>query len=75
MDELIGLLREVVPDVDFEKETRLVTDGIISSLSFVMIFSALADHYHIEIPFEEMIPENFDSAEAILTLISKISAK
>lgn len=73
MDELISVLESVVPNVDFKTEKKLITDGVINSLSFVMLFSELSDHYHIQIPFEEMIPENFDSLEAMLTLIQKLS--
>ena len=72
MDELITVLRKAIPDVNFETDQKLVTDGVISSLSFVMIFSEISDYYGIEIPFEEMIPENFDSLTAILNLINRL---
>ena len=72
MDELITVLKEAIPDVNFETDQKLVTDGVISSLSFVMIFSEISDYYGIEIPFEEMIPENFDSLTAILNLINRL---
>lgn len=73
MEELISVLETAVPDVNYKGSDKLITDGIISSLHFVIIFSAISDYYKIEIPFEELIPENFDSLEAMLSLINKLS--
>lgn len=72
MQELVELLRAVNPNIDYENGERLISDGIIDSLTFVMIFTAISEHYGISIPFEEMIPENFDSADAMQKLIERV---
>lgn len=73
MDELLHVLNSVVENVDFNTEQKLITDGIINSLSFVIIFTTISDHYKIEIPFEEIVPENFDSLDAMYNLIQRLS--
>ena len=75
MQQLINLLKSVNPNIDYENEKGLISDGVIDSLSFVMIFTAIAENYGIEIPLEEMIPENFDSADAMLKLIERMNNK
>ena len=69
MQQLINLLKSVNPNIDYENERGLISDGVIDSLSFVMIFTAIAEKYGIDIPLEEMKSENFDSADAMLKLI------
>lgn len=72
MDELLSVVKSVIPNIDLFDHHKLVTDGVINSLSFVMLFTAISDHYGIEIPFDDMIPENFDSIEAISALIERL---
>lgn len=72
MDRLYEILEEIRPDVDFRSTKDLVTSNYIDSFDIVTIISYLEDEYSIEIPVEEMIAKNFDSAEAIMEMISEI---
>lgn len=72
MDRLYEILEEVRPDVDFRNIKSLVTSNYIDSFDIVTIISYIEDEYSIEIPVEEMIAKNFDSAEAIMEMISEI---
>jgi len=72
MDELLEVLDSVKPDVDFANETALVDGGVLNSFDLVMIVGELQDHYDITIPADEILPEHFNSAEAILDLIEDI---
>ena len=58
--------------VDWEKGEDLVDDGIIDSMDVVTIISEITDAYDIEIPSEEMEPENFNSAKAIYAMIQRL---
>jgi acyl carrier protein len=69
MEELIKILTEICPGVDFEKETALIDGGVIDSFDIVAIVTELMDHYEIEINVEDLLPENFNSAEAIYQLV------
>lgn len=72
MEELIKLLSETIEGVDFENEDRLMTDKIISSIDLTEIIAEIEDHYDIEIDMEYMVPENFESAQAMLNMIEEL---
>lgn len=72
MDRLLELLKEIRPDVDFENETELIDDGILDSFDVVSIISEIDDAFGVQIRINELDPENFNSAEAIWTLIEKL---
>lgn len=72
MKELLEILETCCPDVDFEHETALIDDGILTSLDIVMIVGELNDTYGISITVDELEPENFNSAEAILALVERL---
>ena len=72
MDELLEILNELHPDVDFEVEDSLVDDRILDSLDIVSLISEIDDRFDVAIPAEEIIPENFNSAEAIYDLICRL---
>lgn len=72
MKELLEILETCCPDVDFEHETALIDDGILTSLDIVMIVGELNDTYDISITVDELEPENFNSAEAILALVERL---
>ena len=69
MEKLLQILRETCPGVDFEKETTLVDDGIIDSMDIITIVSEIMDAFSIELSVEDLVPENFNSIDAIISLI------
>ena len=72
MEELLNILKELHEDVDFEAEENLVDDGILDSLDIVTLITEINDAFDVSIPAEEIIPENFNSATAIWSLIEKL---
>ena len=72
MDKLIEILFDLHPDVDFETEDGLVDNGILDSLDIVTLITEINDKFDVSIPAEEIIPENFNSAEALYALIEKL---
>ena len=72
MEQLIEILSDLHPDIDFETEDGLVDNGILDSLDIVTLITEINDAFDISIPAEEIIPENFNSAEALYALILKL---
>lgn len=72
MEELLEILHQLQPTVDFEKETALVTGGILDSFDIVNLVTELNNTYDIEITASDLIFENFDSAAAILALVERL---
>lgn len=72
MKEILEILQEMHPDVDFEKEQHLIDDRIIDSLDIVTLISEIDDKLDVTIPAEEIIPENFNSVEALSELVRRL---
>jgi Phosphopantetheine attachment site. len=72
MEELLEILTELHPDVDYDKEEHLVDDRILDSLDIITLISEIDDRLDVTIPAEEIIPENFNSAKALGEPISRL---
>lgn len=72
MEELLEILSEVKPGVDFETEKELVDSGILDSMTIIQLVARLTDEYDIEITPMDLVPENFNSAQAILDMIHRL---
>ncbi len=72
MDELMEILSELRPDVDFENETALIDDGVLDSFDIVALVGELNDAFDIEIKPNNLVPDNFNSAEAMMALIEQL---
>ncbi|MBS7339854.1 MAG: phosphopantetheine-binding protein [Suilimivivens sp.] len=73
MEELISILEEIREDIDFADTTDLIDGGILDSFDILQIISALNEAYDISIPAAEIIPANFNSAEALLAMVERLS--
>ncbi len=72
MNELLSILSDLYDNVDFTTETALIDDEILNSLDIVTIITEVADRFDVQIPAEEIIPDNFNSAEALWALICRL---
>ena len=72
MNDLIAILNELKPDVDFEKEEALIDDEILSSFDVVTLVAKINDEFDIDFPVSEIVPENFNSAKALYAVIEKL---
>lgn len=70
-EKLIGILTELKPEVNFETETELVDKGILDSFDVVMLSGDIMDTFEIELEPEDVVPENFNSVDAMIALIEK----
>ena len=55
--------------MDFENEDALIDDGLIESLDIVAIVTEIMAEFDVEINVDDLLPENFNSVDAILELI------
>ena len=72
MQQLLAILSGLHPEVDFETTEDLIDDGILDSLDIVSIVSSVYSEFDVTIPPEEIIPENFNSAAALMELITRL---
>ncbi len=69
--QIIEILSEICPGVDFETETALIDDGLIDSLDIVAVVTELMEAFDVELGVDDLTPENFNSVEAIEDLIER----
>ncbi len=69
-EQLLRILTEAVPGVDFDSEMALVDDGILESLDIVTIVSEIMDVFDVELTVDDLTPENFNTVEDILKMIN-----
>ena len=72
MEELLRIMSEIRPDVDFASATKLIDDDILDSFDIISMVSEINDTFGIEINVNDLLPENFNSAEALFALIQKL---
>ena len=72
MESSLKILAEIRPDVDFEDNKELVDSGELDSFDIVTLVGELCDAYDIEIGADEIVPENFNSVEAIMALVTRL---
>lgn len=72
MDELLALLNDINPDVDYETEERLIDGKVLDSFSIITLISNITDTFDVELGPQHLIPENFNSARAIWAMIERI---
>ena len=72
MEALLNILSELHPDIDFATATGLIDDKVLDSFDIVTLVAEIDAEYDVSIPAEELIPENFNTAQAIFALIEKL---
>lgn len=72
MDELLKILNDLHPEVDFEAEEHLIDGMILDSFDIVTLISEIHEVFDITIDAKHIVPENFNSAKALYALIQEI---
>ena len=72
MEKLLAILSGLHSDVDFSTATDLIDDGILDSLDIVTLVTEIYAAFDVTIPAEEIIPENFNSADVLMALIERL---
>lgn len=72
MERLLEILEDIQPDVDFETCKDLIDGHLLSSLSILSLIAELEDEFDITIPAVEIVPANFNSAQAMWDMIQRL---
>ena len=72
MEELLEILEDIDPDIDYETETNLIDGKVLDSFSIVDLIDRISEEFDIEISPKYLVPENFNSAARIWEMIQAI---
>ena len=71
-ETIIEILQDLHEDVDFENETKLIDGKILDSFDIVTLISELSNEFDVTIPADKIVPENFNSADALANMIAEL---
>ena len=71
-EELLDILEEIDPDVDYENEKNLIDGKVLDSFSIINLISEICETFDIEIGPKYMVNANFNSVDAMCAMIQKI---
>ena len=72
MDELLDILYEINPDVDYETEDQLIDGKVYDSFSIITLIAEISNAFDIEISPKYLVNANFNSASAMWAMIQAI---
>lgn len=72
MEELLNILLEMHPDVDFEHEEYLIDNAILDSMDIVTLITEIGEEFDVTITAPDIVPANFNSAKALYALIQRL---
>lgn len=68
-EKILDILKGIQPSNDFEGSSDYVEDGLLDSFDVVQLVSELENTFNITISALDILPENFNSANAIEKLV------
>ncbi len=72
MKELLEILEDIKPGVDYENSETLIDDHLLDSLSILSLIAEIEDAFDVVIPTVEIVPANFNSVKNIMALITRL---
>ena len=73
MDTILEILKALHPDIDFATHGNLIDDNVLDSFDIVSIIAEINDKLDVTITADEIVPENFNSAQALFALVERLS--
>lgn len=72
LEKITGWVRELQGStVEVNASTCVLSESLLDSMKILTLISQMEDEYGITINEEELIPENFETPQKIVTLLQK----
>ncbi len=72
LQTILDILKDLHEDVDFETCTTLIDDQILDSFDIISIITEINTEFGVAIPADKIVPENFNSAQALADLVDAL---
>ncbi len=72
-EKILAILSDIRPDIEFENEENLVSDGLLESFDLVQLVATLEEEFDVEIGGRNITKENFDSLDRITMLMESLT--
>ena len=71
-EQVMNILGEVKPTKDLSDVTDIIEGGFLDSFELMSLIAGLSDGFGIEIDVDEIMPENFNSVDAIAAMVERL---
>ena len=71
-EELLEILEELHPDIDFAEEEQLIDDKLLDSFDVVTLVTEIGSAFDVELTAADMVPENFNTVDAMFAIIDRM---
>jgi acyl carrier protein len=71
MDKLLKILEGIKPGIDFKNEQHIISNQVLTSMEIVRLVMEISDEFDVTISPLKIIPENFETVDAIMHLIEE----
>jgi acyl carrier protein len=70
-DIKVYLTKQTPKGVTFSDQDNLLSKGVIDSLKMLDLISYLEQHFGVNIDEDEMMPDNFESVDALVSFVQE----
>lgn len=71
-EQVLNILKEIKPNKNLESITDIVEGSYLDSFEIMNLIVVLSETFGIEIDFEEITAENFNSVDAMVAMIERL---
>lgn len=71
-DEILEILEDIRPDIDFESAEKLIDDKVLDSFDIISLIGELNDTFDVEININDLVPDNFNTVDAMVELVETL---
>lgn len=71
-EQIIEILEQIKGGIDYEKAESLIDDKLLDSFDIISLIGELTESFDVEIGVDDMLPENFNSVDAMCGLITRL---
>lgn len=72
MEQILNILKDIDPTIDYEKETSLIDGKVLDSLQIITLVTEISKAFDINISPKYLEPKYFNSAAAIWEMVQEI---
>ena len=71
-EQVSAILKEIKPTKDLETLTDIIEGGYLDSFELMSLIAQLNETFDIEVDVDEIVPENFNSVDAITAMVERL---
>ena len=68
----LRFLEDMHPDIDFDGYDAMIDGKVLDSFDVISLVADLNDEFDITITADQLVPENFNTVDAICAMIQKL---